>query len=143
MRLYLDTNILIAMLTQDGEDLDRDTYELITDYINTLFTCPICVHEFIYLRQSGKISIGKEWKKDIDVVQRLSEFDVKITPITAKHLQAEEKLPLVDKHKDPLDRFIVAQAISDKAMLISSDMKFPQYEKFGLKLHLNKRRRKK
>ncbi len=138
MKLYLDTNMLIFLLTGNKDKIDSDTWELITDYNNLLFTSPICVHEFIYLRQSGRISTGKEWKKNIDVVQRLSEFGVEVTSITTKHLREEELLPLIDGHKDPLDRLIIAQAISDKATLVSSDSEFPKYCDYGLKLHQNK-----
>ena len=42
-------------------------------------------------------------------------------------------------HRDPFDRLIIAQAISDKATLISSDLKFQWYEKYGLTFIQNKR----
>jgi PIN domain nuclease of toxin-antitoxin system len=42
-------------------------------------------------------------------------------------------------HKDPNDHMIIAQAISDKIPLISSDNKFKPYEKQGLQLVFNKR----
>ncbi len=139
MRMYLDTNILIYLLTGRDYEIDNDAMELLTDSSNLLFTSPVCVHEFIYLRQSGKISVSKDWKKDTDVVQRLTDFGIEITNVTPAHLQAEERLPLIEKHKDPNDRLIIAQAISDKAMLVSSDSAFPMYCKFGLLLHKNRR----
>ena len=37
-------------------------------------------------------------------------------------------------HKDPFDHIIIAQAISHKMTLISSDTKFPFYRKQGLRL---------
>ncbi len=40
---------------------------------------------------------------------------------------------------DTNDRLIIAQAISDKATLVSSDLQFPKYRKYGLSLHQNKR----
>ncbi len=138
MRLYLDTNVLVTLLTNQSDRCDEDTVELLSDYSNKLYTSPICVHELIYLRQTGKVSTGKEWKNDEDVVHRLSEFGVEILPITAKHLRKEEELPLVDRHRDPLDRLIIAQAIADRATLVSSDLQFPKYCKYGLELHQNK-----
>ncbi len=137
MRLYLDTNILIYLLAGQDDNIDRDTKQLLGDYSNTLFTCPVCVHEFIYLRQAGKISIGKDWKKSVSVVQRLADFGITITPLTPKHLEEEEQLPLLKDKCDPFDRLIIAQAIADKATLISSDTQFPHYEEYGLMLHQN------
>ena len=42
-------------------------------------------------------------------------------------------------HRDPNDRLIIAQAISDRATLISSDRKFDRYERYGLQFMFNKR----
>ncbi|MCD7713770.1 MAG: type II toxin-antitoxin system VapC family toxin [Prevotella sp.] len=137
MRLYLDTNILIYLVAGHDENIDPDTKQLISDTANILYTCPICVHEFIYLRQKGKIGICKEWKKTVSVVKRLEEFGITITPLTPKHLEAEEKLPLLADKCDPLDRLIIAQAIADKATLVSTDRQFPFYVEHGLKFHQN------
>ncbi|MCD8288629.1 MAG: type II toxin-antitoxin system VapC family toxin [Prevotella sp.] len=137
MRLYLDTNILVYLLSGQGENIDRDTKQLISDTSNTLYTCPVCVHEFIYLRQAGKINTGKDWKKTVTVVERLEEFGIAITPLTPKHLNTEEHLPLLNDKCDPLDRLIIAQAIADKATLVSSDRQFPNYVEHGLAFHQN------
>ena len=48
-------------------------------------------------------------------------------------------LPLFDEHRDPNDRLIIAQAISDKIALVSSDRKFDMYEKYGLEFVFNRR----
>ncbi|MCD8305735.1 MAG: type II toxin-antitoxin system VapC family toxin [Prevotella sp.] len=137
MRLYLDTNILIYLLAQEEDNIDADTWMLLTDPANTLFTCPVCVHEFIYLRQSGKIRLGKSWKTSTSVVRRIDEYGITVTPLTTKHLEAEEKLPLLDDKCDPNDRLIIAQAIADKATLVSSDRQFPNYVFRGLRFHQN------
>ncbi|MCD7711080.1 MAG: type II toxin-antitoxin system VapC family toxin [Porphyromonadaceae bacterium] len=139
MRLYLDTNVLIYMLTRQDDKIDKDTQEMLMDSSNLLYTCPICVHEFIYLRQTGKISVGKDWTKKIDVVQRIADFGIEIVPITPLHLKREEQLPLLEGHRDPNDRLIIAQAIADKATLVSSDTKFPLYIVHGLSFHYNRR----
>ncbi|MCD8281713.1 MAG: type II toxin-antitoxin system VapC family toxin [Prevotella sp.] len=137
MRLYLDTNILVFLLAGQGEDIDHDTRQLIGDYTNVLYTSPVCVHEFVYIRQKGRISTGKDWKDTVSVVKRLEEFGIIILPLTAKHLEAEEQLPLLNDKCDPNDRLIIAQAISDQAVLVSTDHEFIHYIKFGLKLHQN------
>ena len=117
MRLYLDTNILV-FLWGDRQSINRDVLGMIFDYSNTLYTSTTCVHELIHLFQIGKISI-------------------KILPISEKNLQEYASLPFIKDHRDPFDRLIIAQAISDKATLISSDLKFQWYEKFGLKFIQN------
>ncbi len=139
MKLYLDTHILAALLVSDKGKIDRDTWEILTDYTNLLYTSPVCVNELIHLMQNGRVVMGKEWRKDVSVVERIEDFGIGITSITPAHLKQVENLPLVDRHNDPNDRLIIAQAISDKALLVSSDLQFPRYRKHGLNLHQNRR----
>ncbi len=42
-------------------------------------------------------------------------------------------------HKDPTDRIIIAQAIAEKIPIVSSDTKFHDYKRSGLKFVFNKR----
>ncbi len=131
-RLYLDTNMLVYMLNGERDRIDDNTNELITDCANTLYTSAACVHELIGLLHLGKVGRGKTWKKGISVVDRLHEFGITVQPVTEANVKVEETLPWFDDHKDPIDRLIVAQAISDKATLVSSDREFPRYQRFGL-----------
>ncbi|MCD8304723.1 MAG: PIN domain-containing protein [Prevotellaceae bacterium] len=137
MRLYLDTNMLIAIVTGKRDRIDDDTSEILFDYSNLLYTSAACVHELIYLLQAGKVERGKDWRKGETVLERIAGFEIEVVPIDAKHLAEEERLPLLERHKDPIDRLIVAHAIADKAMLVSSDGEFPRYVKYGLLLHRN------
>lgn len=141
MRLYLDTNILYFLIQEKGE-ISNDVRRLVTDYCNTLYTCTVCVQELIHLCQIGKIRIGK--KSDIiqqpnDVFHLLEECGINIVPITNKHLLEYANLPLWKEHPDPNDRLIIAQAMSDKVCLVSSDHKFKHYESYGLNFFFNKR----
>ncbi len=138
MRYYLDTNILVFLITGVGKkEISSDVYRLFSSYENTFYTSSVCVHELINLFQIGKM----EQKNVVatEVIQWLKDNEIYITHTTTKHLNAFSRLPLYGDHKDPFDRLIIAQAISDKIPLISSDHKFPQYEREGLSFIFNKR----
>lgn len=141
MRLYLDTNILVFLIC-DKKSLSKDVLGLIFDYSNTLYTSVVCVQELIHLFQIGKISAkhgnGKTLKPE-EIVQTLDTMSIARVPVSDKHLNAYAALPFVKDHRDPYDRMIISQAISDKAILVSSDLKFPWYSKFGLNSILNDR----
>ena len=110
------------------------------DYSNSLYTSVLCVQELIHLFQIGKISAKKstgKYLKAEDIITTFDEMSIRRVPVTDKHLQEYALLPFVRDHRDPFDRLIIAQAISDKAYLVSSDLKFPLYSKFGLQLILN------
>jgi PIN domain nuclease of toxin-antitoxin system len=55
-----------------------------------------------------------------------------IKPVTRKHLECYSDLDVIQKHNDPNDHMIIAQAISDKIPLISSGQKFKCYISQGL-----------
>ncbi|MCD8288338.1 MAG: PIN domain-containing protein [Prevotella sp.] len=141
MRLYLDTNILIYMLADEENSIDGDTWALLTDPENLLYTSVVCVQELIYLKQKGKVLVEKKRYKgkqtEASIVDRIKGLRIEITPFNELHLRQLEQLPLLSDKCDPTDRQIIAQAIADKATLVSTDKQFPNYADFGLKLHQN------
>ena len=66
-------------------------------------------------------------------------MNIGIVPVSEKHLETLTQLPMFDDHRDPNDRLIIAQAISDHIALISSDLKFDRYIPYGLDFIYNKR----
>lgn len=140
MRLYLDTNIIVFLLF-DQDELDGGVMEALFDYENTLQTSSICVHELIHLCQTGKVG-GSSKKERIDpssIIRNIHEVGIGIVPVNERHLSAYSNLPIHGDHRDPNDRLIIAQAISDKAILVSSDHKFDKYERDGLQFMFNER----
>ncbi len=139
MRLYLDTNILAYMLQHKDDRVDSATTNLIYDYSSQLHTSILCVAELMQLEETRQKKQKKRKKREYgSVIEWLDYNNITIEYITPKHLQVLEKLPVFDKHHDVIDRLMIAQAISDKATLVSSDSEFPKYCEYGLKLHQNK-----
>ncbi len=142
MRLYLDTNILVFLGTENQDRLSDWLYDALTDYNNTLMTSSECVKELIYNLLIGKIPINKKSKNVLtpyNVFEWLESMNIKVVPVGKEHLKKFAELPLYDDHKDPGDRIIIAQAIADKVSLVSSDRKFNRYEKNGLEFLYNER----
>ena len=140
MRVYLDTNIIAFMLF-DKSQICSDVQAIIDDYDNVLATSVICVDELIHLCQIGKIAISKNSpiKSAVDITDWLESIGIKISEIKKKHLEEVAGLYLYEDHRDPNDRLVIAQAISDQMTLVSSDRKFSRYTKFGLDFVFNAR----
>lgn len=136
-RYLLDTNILIFIFT-DYDLIHKDIKRIIEDYETQLYTSSVCVQEMIHLFQIGKLS-HKRFANASDIFTYISQANIKISYITDKHLQVYSNLQLYDGHSDPNDRLIIAQAISDKIPIISSDLKFSLYSKNKLNFIRNKR----
>ena len=138
MRYYLDTNILVYIITKDKDNLSHEVTEIIRDFSNQLFTSSVCVHEIIQLLQIGKIDSSKHEKYNAqDIFKYLDEFGVDIVFANKRHLETMAAMPAL--HSDPYDRLIIAQSIADKITVISSDRKFREYRKFGLSFVYNER----
>lgn len=141
MRLYVDTNILVFLAMKGHDDISADVYELLNDYNNHVMTSTVCVHELIHLFQIGKARPrkGDSLSRIEDFEEWLASMNIEVAPVTVRHLRQLTALPLIDDHRDPNDRLIIAQAISDRIPLVSSDRKFGKYERYGLELVFNER----
>ena len=129
-RVLIDTNVLIRLLYKT---LDSDTEYLVRDYSTQVYISSTSVMEFINLIQSGRIKTNLIKTKSVfDLIE--NEFYITILYVTRQHLEELENLPSVPNHNDPNDRMIIAQAISNRLELVSSDTKFVHYKKYGLQL---------
>jgi PIN domain nuclease of toxin-antitoxin system len=48
--------------------------------------------------------------------------------ISTAHISKYDFVPLIEDHKDPFDRLIIATALSENLPLISADEKFKNYD---------------
>lgn len=143
MRVYLDTNILAFIVGMDkGNSINADIRAIIKDYDTTLLSSNICALELLHLIQIGKISVpnNKDIRKaSVAAFKVLEQIGVIFVPFNEKHIKEMIDLPLYDDHRDPNDRMVIAQSISDRIPLISSDRKFSRYERYGLDFIFNDR----
>lgn len=132
-KYLLDTNILVFYFL-DRYFLDSNVCDILEDPKNEIYTNSICIGEFLHLTKIKKIGFVRGF------LDLLESHNIKILPMTKQDFKIYESLNTSgDTNKDPNDHQIIAQAISRKYNLISSDRKFPFYEKDGLKLIFNKK----
>lgn len=140
MRLMIDTQIFV-FLAQDVFSLSHDIRELLSDYSNTLHMSAESVKELI-VAYNNKGLLTKKWKTAEEMVSAIEdEYYIKILPVSKEHMKTYSKLSInsIDDHKDPSDHVIISHAITSKIPLISSDRRFPYYQKQGLDLIFNER----
>ena len=137
MRYMIDSNILI-FIAMDRELLTREVDDILNDYSNLIYIPAKCIEELMYLQLSGKIRV-KRWKSPEDILRTVDEFSIGIKHTSDEHLWTLARLPLFPQHKDPTDRVIIAQSITEKIPMISSDKQFPLYRRHGLSLVFNER----
>lgn len=142
MRFYLDTNILVFMLKGESDCLTGETAAIVTDYSNLLLASTLCLAEIVHLIQIGKVRLSQKTDTNrtaTSAIAQLQDMGVAFIPTAVRHIEELARLPLFDDHRDPNDRLIISQAISDRIPLVSSDRKFSKYERYGLEFVSNER----
>jgi len=138
-RYLLDTNILVYVLLSEFDKLSNETKNILSDYENLLFTSSLSVMEILQLLRIKKIK-AKKYQTPTDLLKAIEkEFFVKIIPFAKEHVCTLSNLQIPADHNDPLDHAIIAQALSEKMTLVSSDKKFKEYVPQRLSLAFNRR----
>jgi PIN domain nuclease of toxin-antitoxin system len=123
MRYYLDANILVYLLSQNKDEVHFSVKNILSDPSNILFVSSISLSELVLLYRTGKFKI-KSYKTEQDILDNLEQFNIQMIFFNEFHFKRYLTLSINEKHKDVIDHMIIAQAISDKIPLISSDHEF-------------------
>ena len=138
MRYYLDTNMLIFLLSKQFDEINSDVRYICEDYSNILLSSSIAVIELLLLYRIGKLW-SKKYKSEKEILDKLKEIGVDTIFFNQYHLSKYSALQIASGHKDMNDHAIIAQSIADKIPIISSDRKFKEYTTQGLSFVYNKR----
>ena len=135
MRLLLDTNIYVYMVS-DRKSLTKDVCAYLEDPENLKYLSIVSLQELITAFRTKKL-LSNVWRSEAEMISFvLNDPSVEIdnTDVNVIRTLASLQTNEVQDHKDPFDHIIIAQAISHKMTLVSSDTKFPFYRKQGLRL---------
>jgi PIN domain nuclease of toxin-antitoxin system len=122
MNLLLDTQIFIWW-DSEPEKLSPELLALCEDPANLLLLSIASVWEIQIKTQLGKLDLNLPLSKIIEKHQR--ENALILLPIELPHVLGLQDLPL--HHKDPFDRLLVAQTITEKLTLLSVDRSLANY----------------
>ena len=86
----------------------------------------------IYISMASFYEIAIKMKIDkLEIKTNLSRFYedtiddlITILPISERYLSAYQSIPLLEEHRDPFDRLIIATAFADNLNVITADSKF-------------------
>ena len=118
MRLLLDTHVVLWALT-DPNELSGEARARIEDPANMAAVSAVSAWEIAIKSAAGTL------KFDVDLREAMSEVDFLPLSITIEHALTAGRLP--PHHKDPFDRMLVAQAITDGWTLVTRDTKMQAY----------------
>ena len=139
-RYLLDTNIFTFLATGEADRISDDVAAILEDYDNIFLMSMESVRELIVAYRNGK-AISKFFKSPLDVIDSIErDYRIRIVlpDMEVMRTMARLETNASEEHNDPSDHVIIAQAITMRLPLISSDRKFPFYRSQGLELIYNK-----
>ena len=121
MKLLIDTHILVWWLDDDPR-LRPPTRGLIADKANDVLVSVASFWEIsIKFRKGGIADNGSASWRDAEA----EGFEV--LTVKRDHISAYDELSPIAGHNDPFDHLILAQAIAERAVLITNDGKMRSY----------------
>jgi len=121
MKLLLDTHLAIWWEANHPR-LPASTIDLIQNQAESVFVSRASLWEIAI-----KVSIGR---LKIDVAKFASTLEVhgfQWLDIRNEHILAVASLPTFDDHRDPFDRLLVAQSLTEPLLLLTTDAKLGRY----------------
>jgi PIN domain nuclease of toxin-antitoxin system len=112
MRLLIDTHIFLWAMSGDKQLTKKA--EAIMLSAETVFVSAASIWEIGIKSGTGKLDADVN-----ELVARMEEAGFRELPVTAVHAAAVCNLP--DIHRDPFDRLLVAQAITEPLRLLTDD----------------------
>jgi PIN domain nuclease of toxin-antitoxin system len=122
LNILLDTHIFLWWACEP-ERISQSAYKLIQDRENRIFFSAASSWEVQIKAGIGKLVFSEDW--EIIVNREIEKNDIRILPVTLEHTFSLKKLPPL--HKDPFDRMLIAQALTEKLVIITNDRFISQY----------------
>lgn len=122
MRYLADTQIFIWALISP-EKLAPKNQEILQN--NEIFISQISLFEIAIKQKIGKLP---ELALSIDdLTAQIQQDNFNLLPLSNAHLAAYDAIPLLENHRDPFDRLLLATALSENIPVISADPNFVDY----------------
>jgi PIN domain nuclease of toxin-antitoxin system len=116
MRLLLDTHAFLWFVLNDPA-LNLAARDLMVEPENDLLISPASYWEIAIKISLGKYQLPGSFESWMQ--QQIQVNDFEILPITLAHAATVVSLPF--HHKDPFDRLLVAQALTEQIPILSAD----------------------
>ena len=122
MSYLLDTTVFVWLL-KEPEKLNRRALDLLEDEGQDVFLSSVTSWEVAIKSAIGKLTLPKKLDELLSEIFRNFSFQ----PLSITHAHGLAVGELVFHHRDPFDRMLIAQARSEKLMLMTADAVLEKY----------------
>ena len=121
MNLLLDTHAFIWFM-EGSKALPKSSRQAIEDITNNCFISIASIWEIAIKSSLGNLKLRADFSQITDF---LESNEIELLPIDFDHLQ--RLLTLKYYHRNPFDRIIIAQGLTENLTIVSKDENFPKY----------------
>jgi len=122
MILLLDTHALIWFFSGDSK-LSEKAKEAFLNTENKLFFSKVSLWEITIKISLGKLVLAERWLSILE--NEMKSNGIQWLGIEIEHCKVLADLPF--HHRDPFDRLLISQAISESMSIVSFDRQFSRY----------------
>lgn len=122
MRLLLDTHAVLWWLLGDNA-LPSTAHAAIGNDDNSVWVSAASAMEITTKHRIGKLPDAALFVQDFEAVIAAQDF-VELS-ISVRHARLAGNLRIA--HKDPFDRFLIAQSIAEELILVSNEVMFDSF----------------
>ncbi|MBD3841144.1 MAG: type II toxin-antitoxin system VapC family toxin [Campylobacterales bacterium] len=130
-RFIIDTHIFLWLIF-DPDKIEKSKLDILKKPKNKIYVTSITFWEISLKYSLGKLELDGFTPDELPLLA--DKMGIDTMQIDIDTFASFYKLPKDDSHKDPFDRIIIWKCIDEKISLISKDRKFPEYEKYDLKV---------
>ena len=123
MNLLLDTHALIWFLNGDDTNLSVKAKRLIADSANVSYVSIASLWEMAIKIRLGSLSFESGYD---NLLSLLAQNGFELLPVTFQHTRCLLTLPM--HHRDPFDRLLIAQSMTEGLLFITADAHIHQYD---------------
>ncbi len=121
MNLLLDTHAFIWFINGSRE-LPKNVAAEIKSLDNNCYISIASLWEISIKTSIGKLKLKSRFNH---ISKFLADNEIEILPLTFEHLQKLTRLKY--HHRDPFDRVIISQALTENITVVTKDTEFKQY----------------
>ena len=122
MKVLIDTSSFLWFIG-GSEKLSQNARKVMEDFDNELFMSVASLWEIAIKVSINKLELAEPF--DTFIPEKIEENEINIIQISIEHLSEIMRLPL--HHRDPFDRLIIAQSISEQLPVVGCDRYFKSY----------------
>ncbi|WP_031500738.1 type II toxin-antitoxin system VapC family toxin [Bryobacter aggregatus] len=122
MKLLLDTCAFLWFVS-DSPALSAKVRVAICDEQNEVYLSAVSAWEISRKYAQGQLELPE--RPEVLIPELRNESGIETLPLTEEDALTAEKLPML--HRDPFDRMLIAQALVQGMVIVTSDRAFAQY----------------